>query len=302
MTQRGLFRDILCAVDFSEHSRHALAYAALLAARTQGKLTVLFVDDPLLAAVARGTLAAAVTRADLQEIVERGVAPYAVDRGALSVEISIGKPEREITKMARRVGCDLIVMGAHGLTGVSKMMLGSTTERVFRTASVPVLAIPPFSGRASAVLSHRWPAKCSIVPVDLVTGYRQVAATAADVAAELGVRVCLVHVAAPASRARLDVARNRLNRLQRTLGSRAMASRLLVGNPAEQITGIVADAGTDLVIMTRRRGRGLFGAQIGAISYQVLCNAGTPVLALPPTEGWLRRRRQQSHATLRVAS
>src|SRR4029077_9860410 len=42
------FRSLLCAVDFSEHSRLALQYATALAARRDTALTVLYANDPLL--------------------------------------------------------------------------------------------------------------------------------------------------------------------------------------------------------------------------------------------------------------
>ena len=47
------FRSILCAVDFSVHSRQALQFAAAVAKRFRGRVTVLFVNDPLLLAAAR---------------------------------------------------------------------------------------------------------------------------------------------------------------------------------------------------------------------------------------------------------
>lgn len=37
---------------------------------------------------------------------------------------------------------DVIVMGTHGKSGLNRMLLGSTTERVLRTSKVPVLAVP----------------------------------------------------------------------------------------------------------------------------------------------------------------
>ena len=50
--QTRLFRTILCPVDFSEHSRHALGHAALLATRNRGQLVAIFIEDPMLAAAA----------------------------------------------------------------------------------------------------------------------------------------------------------------------------------------------------------------------------------------------------------
>jgi len=53
--------------------------------------------------------------------------------------IVAGRPHTEIVEYARENGIDLIVMGSHGHSGVGRLLLGSTTERVIRKTSVPVL-------------------------------------------------------------------------------------------------------------------------------------------------------------------
>lgn len=50
-----------------------------------------------------------------------------------------GMPEQVIPEIARERGSDLIVMGTHGRTGLSRWALGSVAERVLRTAPCPVL-------------------------------------------------------------------------------------------------------------------------------------------------------------------
>ena len=51
-TRAVTFQSILCPVDFSNHSRNAVRYAAAVARRSGGRLVVLFVNDPLLLAAA----------------------------------------------------------------------------------------------------------------------------------------------------------------------------------------------------------------------------------------------------------
>jgi nucleotide-binding universal stress UspA family protein len=46
-----------------------------------------------------------------------------------------------IVDTARDHGCDLIVMGTHGRSGVSRLVLGSVAEEVLRKAPCPVLAV-----------------------------------------------------------------------------------------------------------------------------------------------------------------
>jgi len=140
------FRSILCPVDFSANSRAALRYAAMLARLSDAHVTILYVHDPLLAAVittrtnARAMIAA--TEAELQRFVAgslRGATPAPT----YTVVTQAGTPAREILKAAEQHRCDLIVIGYRGAGRTSRLLFGSTTEGVMRTTTVPVVAIPP---------------------------------------------------------------------------------------------------------------------------------------------------------------
>ena len=80
-----------------------------------------------------------------------------------------------------------------------------------------------------------------------------------------------------------------LTRFRDELSWGVAGCRVEQGAPGTEIAKIAADTRTGLVIMTRRRGQGLFGPRQGAISYQVLCEGGTPILALPSGAKWMRR-------------
>lgn len=136
MPDTTLFKTILCPVDFSQHSLLALEYAAILSTRNAGKLIVIFAEDPLLAA------AASVShnerelidkgRTELRRVVDSAIAPYGVPRASLTIEVAVGAPHKVIEATAAKMKCDLIVMGAHGWTGASELMMGSTTHRILR--------------------------------------------------------------------------------------------------------------------------------------------------------------------------
>lgn len=55
--------------------------------------------------------------------------------------VEFGTPHREITRYASEHDVDLVVMGTQGRTGLDRYLLGSTTEKVLRTAPVPVLTV-----------------------------------------------------------------------------------------------------------------------------------------------------------------
>ena len=114
---------ILVPTDFSETSAHALRFASAIAARTAAHLFVVHVED-------EGEF-------DLAHHVETNVAedvPYDL------LEIP-GTPVSGILTQACESGADLIVMGTHGRTGVSRLLLGSVTEAVMKVARVPVIAV-----------------------------------------------------------------------------------------------------------------------------------------------------------------
>ena len=52
-----------------------------------------------------------------------------------------GNVAEEIAAAGTEHNADLIVMATHGYSGWKKLLLGSVTERVVRTASIPVLTI-----------------------------------------------------------------------------------------------------------------------------------------------------------------
>lgn len=305
MDDTRLFRTILCPVDFSDHSRQALAYAALLASRGKGRLVVVFVEEPLLAAAAAVAYGENTLidkgRKELRRFVEKTIAPYGIRLDAVTLDVAVGRPHDEIAWTAERLGCDLIVMGAHGRSGTNRMMLGSTTHRILRRSPLPVLATPPVKGRARGP-AKSWPGKMVIAPIDIGVRDRADALAASVAARELGTELELVHVVEPitnppwleldADRRNLQRQRRaiaRLTQLQDDLRGVATAVRVETGKPADEIADVASSKKIGLVIMTRRRGQGLFGPRQGSISYQVLCKANTPVLALPNDKAWMRR-------------
>ena len=143
---------VLCPVDFSGASRAALRHAANLAHESHGTVEVLFVNDPLLTAAAaaayneRGLADSAETA--LKAFVRRTLSGTPARARATKCATAFGRPAREIVKAARQGRADLIVMGTHGLGGMRRLMLGSVTEEVLKTAAIPVLVVPPRAGRA----------------------------------------------------------------------------------------------------------------------------------------------------------
>ena len=303
-----LFRSILCPVDFSEPSALALRYAAAIAKRSTGQFHVLSVNDPLLVAAVAVALGdrtyASVALGELPTFVAKAIPAGAIKAAAIKYVVETGPPDRTIVTTARRLRCDLIVMGTHGLSGPDKLLLGSTTERLFRLTPVPLLAVPPLAVSGAHEPALSWPGPAIMAPVDLRADSESDVRDAAGIARAFGVRLVLVHVVpqvTPPPWYRADLSahwRMRVAKAQRRLESLADAVgagvrtevRVVSGNPADEIAALAAEERIGVVVMHLRKGPGLFGSRAGSIAYHVLRHAVTPVLVLPDRA---RKPRQQ---------
>ena len=66
-------------------------------------------------------------------------------KAGIQAEVSegMGDPATVIIELSKQVGADLIVIGTHGRTGVTRLVIGSVAERVVRLAPCPVLTVKP---------------------------------------------------------------------------------------------------------------------------------------------------------------
>jgi nucleotide-binding universal stress UspA family protein len=119
---------VLVATDFSETAEEAFRVASEYARRSDGRLHVLHIVSP-------ASDAAAEPRLDR-------LAAEIGDGVPVVTAVRSGVPAPAIVHYALEHGIDLIVVGTHGRTGVSRALIGSVAERVVRTAPCPVLTVP----------------------------------------------------------------------------------------------------------------------------------------------------------------
>jgi nucleotide-binding universal stress UspA family protein len=146
------FRSILVPVDYSEPSRRALELALSLVA--DGGVTVVhawdrpaYVGDQVIAHTDG-------SRRSLTELIrdnaEREMADFLarVSSGGKTFkhQLITGDPVTAIIAEASKPGYDVIVVGTHGRTGMTKLLLGSVTEKLIRLSPIPVLTVPPPKG------------------------------------------------------------------------------------------------------------------------------------------------------------
>ena len=136
---------ILCPIDHSDCSKEALKYAVTFAMKDEAKLLLLHVID--IRSFNEG-LDAMSTQIPNEETIEQlrvkllDCIPEEI-RDDMDVEaiVTQGIPFAEIISTAKEKEIDMIVIGSHGRTGISHMMLGSVSEKVVRKAPCPVLTV-----------------------------------------------------------------------------------------------------------------------------------------------------------------
>jgi nucleotide-binding universal stress UspA family protein len=143
-----LYRRILCPVDFSAPSLHALKFAASMAQQGGSQLTVLHAVAQEIEFMADIEYDKGMTVVDFVRVREETLSrrlreAVATAHGGSSVEsvMTHGKPWREILRVAAERDADLIVIGVHGRGATDLLFMGSTTQHVVREASCPVLTL-----------------------------------------------------------------------------------------------------------------------------------------------------------------
>lgn len=138
---------ILVAIDGSEHSRRAALFAHDLAQQVKARITLLFVlDEPRVLPIGFMDSAAITTSApDAKDIerVQRLLDEVAEDLPKAQVEkqVEIGHPADTIVTVAQKLGVNIIVVGARGLSRGGKWLMGSVSDKVVQHAGRPVTVV-----------------------------------------------------------------------------------------------------------------------------------------------------------------
>ncbi|MBV0925092.1 universal stress protein [Halomicroarcula limicola] len=140
-----MYDSVLVATDGSSGTTETLAHATAIARDNDAVLHGLYVVDKRLYLAAEKDTQEDV-RQSLEEEGEVALDDITVggeEAGVETVtEMEVGIPHKVITEYADREGIDLVVMGTHGRTGRDRVAsLGSVTDRVLESSSVPVLVV-----------------------------------------------------------------------------------------------------------------------------------------------------------------
>jgi nucleotide-binding universal stress UspA family protein len=226
---------------------------------------------------------------------------HALSRQGVKVEslTALGKPADEIVRVAEQQGCDLVAMSTHGRTTLGRGILGSVTDKVIHTSSLPTLTITPeraekyHAGDAiNAVmcpldgsplaetalpyveeLARKMSLEALLVRVLKIGG---IYAAYADGYPYAGVTELEAEIEADAAEYMKEVAEN--------LRGKGLSVRwkLLKGAPAQSIVDLAHEEPQDLIVLTTHGRSGLTRWVIGSVAEAVIRASGDPVLVIPP--------------------
>jgi nucleotide-binding universal stress UspA family protein len=144
---------ILCPVDFSPMTQHALELGSSLAIESGAKLTILHVERTPVSFDGEMHREMSDDLIQLKESLHRVLPTEPGVR--FKHRFLFGDPAEVILKTADTENADLIIMGTHGRTGLSRFVMGSVAEQVVRRASCPVLTIrQPAEAKVMSLCSH----------------------------------------------------------------------------------------------------------------------------------------------------
>ncbi len=291
---------ILCPVDLSELSRHALDHARAIAGWYGARITVLHVYGPqeipafTTDVPATATLPAPLDPLNLREQIRRFCDGDPADPIGLDILVEEGAPAKVIVRAAKDTNADLLVLATHGRSGFDHFVLGSVTEKVLRTTPVPVLTVPPPVTSGAQPLYKR--ILCAMDFSDASTGALELALSLAK---EADARLTLHHVVedVPMVAASPEAVPFSLPDYQRHLQEDAQRRLddalpeeariwctpevlVTVGKPYREILRVADEAGAELIVMGVQ-GRGALNRWLfGSTTNQVIRHATCPVLTV----------------------
>ncbi len=272
-----LFQTILCPVDFSGISAHALRLAWTIAGRTSARMMAAYANwfeaPPYFTA---GRIAA--MKAETEQ-----ASQLAGDSLASFVETTLGGPSAAvelrvvdalpvdgILRLIRETGADLVAMGTHGRSGIQKWMLGSVAERVIRESPVPVLTVrnaPPESLRNL------------LCPVDDTEVSRRALTMASALSSCFGARLTVLHVREAAAPHPVTDLCSWIPEAERLRCS--IHELVRQGRAAEEILRVTGEEHPDLLVMGAPRRAFFEGMVLGATTARTVRHVPCPVLTVP---------------------
>jgi nucleotide-binding universal stress UspA family protein len=283
---------ILCPIDFSAGSQRAMRVAVRMAKVADAELVLAYVWYLPPMAYAGELVYPADAVEEMIEDEERGLQTAADEATALGAprvtsRFLTGVPWEQIVELLRGdPAFDLVVMGTHGRSGLSRFLLGSVAESVVRHAPCPVLTVPD--------RDHAGTFQHVLCPIDFSECSRHAVDLAAKIVEPGGAGITLLHVLELPVTASgelpitdlidtLDThAAKRLEDWATELRAKVsvpVTTRWRIGSPGGQALAILDEQPPfDLVVVGSHGRTGLRRALLGSVAEKIVRHAPCPVL------------------------
>jgi nucleotide-binding universal stress UspA family protein len=304
-------KTVLAPVDLSTASMLALNYAIPLAERFQADLHLVYVHETnhefstesmsqLLYDIAKMR-----TRVESAAQSGRPSRPSLIREG--NCHVLIGRAHKKVCDFARELAADLIVLATRGQTGLARMVLGSTAERVVQFTPCPVLvARQRKQAEEAEPKEFELGPRNFLVPVDFSQCSMAGLKYAALFASAFDARLLLFHALFPPNpvlidrmSANLPVEADAARRMNAQMEMEALtqlhfmrgvpcATEIRTGYAIQEICAAIERANVDLVVTSTHGETGLKHALIGSVAEHIVRYAGCPVLVVPSRETYSR--------------
>ena len=277
------FERILVPTDFSDVSGQALKYAKSIAKRYDAQILLTHVNQPVNPiAPAEGVWFDEETaQQEIEQQLEQEGAELRSEGFQVRTISVTGSVQKEVLSAARREGADLIVLGAHGDTGLERLLLGSDAEALLRNSHYPVLVIGPVAQPLSDVA---WHPKNIVCASDLAPDTAPIAAYAYRIAHEFQAAFTLLHVQDPTKtdkKSDLQQFEKAFEQILPNQPSPIIAFRnSSPGYFSAAIVDFVTDRNLDLIVMGAHAASSAATHLVRGLVPQVLTEAPCPVLIL----------------------
>lgn len=301
------YKTILIPTDFSRYADYAVAYAQMLAKGTEGAVHFVHVVDERYMDMISGMEGAYASSADTATSIESLIKHaeeqmrklmHRADAMGLkaSDHICRGRPSEEIVRVAEEIGADLIVMATHGRSGLDRLVLGSTCEKLIRRSTVPVLAIKHPSHDQIDTKADAMAFKNVLCPCDFSDFSHLAVPYAAELCRQFGAKLTLAHVVDtwldyPEFTPSVEFANSPhlIEEAQKSLAKLAgeqegldVSVKVESGIPHRKLLDIVDEKDIDLLVMTTHGRSGIPHFLLGSITEKMIRMANCAVMTIRP--------------------
>lgn len=296
-------RKLLVAADFSPPADAALHRAISVARSFAAEITVCHVLHDVREAMAvmrreaRWELVAGDIHKYEQALCEESerrldalLGPLQDGSAALRHETRVGAPYIQLIHAAQEHECDLVFVGTRGVTGLKRLVLGSTAQRLLRNCPAPVWVVKA---------EHVAPLKTILATTDFSEASGEALKMAAGLASHLGAELHVLHAVQTAGLLKSAQAQGYLEEVSTTeidqetqqhlqefaaqhCGETPLQLHVVHGQPAKAIVEAAAQLNADLTVLSTVGRSGLPGLLIGNTAEQVVDSLACDVLAVKP--------------------